>query len=127
MKEKLNTGAAQAQITIDSLSSYRLALPELSIQTRIASILSAYDDLIKNNRRWIQLLEQLARLLYKEWFVRLRFPGHEGVKVKDGVPEGWESKQVKSVLKSVKRPRKIKKEDFLKEGLIPCIDQSQEL
>ena len=92
MKEKLNTGAAQAQITIDSLSSYCLALPELSTQERIASILSAYDDLIENNRRRIQLLEQAARLLYKEWFVHLRFLGHEQVKIKDGVPEGWKKK-----------------------------------
>ena len=92
LKEKLNTGAAQAQITIDSLSSYCLALPELSTQERIASILSAYDDLIENNRRRIQLLEQAARLLYKEWFVHLRFLGHEQVKIKDGVPEGWEKK-----------------------------------
>ena len=58
----------------------------------IASVLSAYDDLIENNRRRIQLLEQAARLLYKEWFVHLRFPGHEHVKIKDGVPEGWERK-----------------------------------
>ena len=65
-----------------------------SQQTEIASILSAYDDLIENNRRRIQLLEQAARLLYKEWFVRLRFPGHEHVKVRDGVPEGWERKNV---------------------------------
>ena len=65
---------------------------DLIQQTEIASILSAYDDLIENNRRRIQLLEQAARLLYKEWFVRLRFPGHEHVKVKDGVPEGWERK-----------------------------------
>ena len=67
-------------------------VPPLGVQRHIASILSAYDDLIENNRRRIQLLEQAARLLYKEWFVRLRFPGHEHVKVKDGVPEGWERK-----------------------------------
>ena len=59
---------------------------------RIASILSAYDDLIENNRRRIQLLEQAARLLYKEWFVHLRFPGHEHTRIIDGVPEGWEKK-----------------------------------
>ena len=63
--------------------------PEIQEQRRIASILSAYDDLIKNNRRRIQLLEQSARLLYKEWFVRLRFPGHEHTTITDGVPEGW--------------------------------------
>jgi len=62
---------------------------DLSEQKTIASILSTYDDLIENNRRRIQLLEQAARLLYKEWFVHLRFPGHEHVTIKDGIPEGW--------------------------------------
>ena len=71
---------------------------DVSQQVEIASILSAYDDLIENNRRRIQLLEQAARLLYKEWFVRLRFPGHEYVKVKDGVPEGWERKTALEVM-----------------------------
>ena len=68
-----------------------LVTNDLQEQATIASILSAYDNLIENNRRRIQLLEESARLLYKEWFVRLRFPGHEHVKVVDGVPEGWES------------------------------------
>jgi len=62
----------------------------MSEQQSIADILSAYDDLIENNRRRIKLLEDAARLLYREWFVHLRFPGHEHVKVVDGVPEGWE-------------------------------------
>ena len=53
-------------------------------------ILSAYDDLIENNRRRIALLEEAARVLYREWFVHFRFPGHEHVKVIDGLPEGWE-------------------------------------
>ena len=74
---------------------------DLSQQTEIAAILSAYDDLIENNRRRIQLLEQAARLLYKEWFVRLRFPGHEHVKVKDGVPEGWERRTIADVCETV--------------------------
>lgn len=64
-------------------------MPPISQQKRIASILSAYDDLIENNRRQIKLLEEAAQRLYREWFVELRFPGHEGVKVVDGVPEGW--------------------------------------
>ena len=77
--------------TINRNHIHRLAItiPEYRIQERIASVLSAYDDLIENNRRRIQLLEQAARLLYKEWFARLRFPGHDHVKVRDGVPEGW--------------------------------------
>ncbi|MGH8273473.1 MAG: restriction endonuclease subunit S [Gammaproteobacteria bacterium] len=66
-------------------------------QNKIASILSAYDDLIENNRRRIQLLEQAARLLYKEWFVHLRFPGHEHVKIKNGLPKGWEKKPLSEI------------------------------
>jgi type I restriction enzyme S subunit len=63
----------------------------------IGDTLSAYDDLIENNRRRIQLLEQSARLLYKEWFVHLRFPGHEHTKIIDGVPEGWERKSLSKI------------------------------
>jgi type I restriction enzyme S subunit len=72
----------------------KLPVLELSIerQRSIVEILSAYDDLIENNRRRIKLLEQSARLLYKEWFVHLRFPGHEHVNIIDGVPDGWEKK-----------------------------------
>jgi type I restriction enzyme S subunit len=62
----------------------------LSVQRRIASILSAYDDMIQNNRRRIALLEQAARLLYEEWFVRLKFPGHERTRAVNGVPDGWD-------------------------------------
>jgi type I restriction enzyme, S subunit len=65
-------------------------LPSIDVQQRAARILSAYDDLIENNRRRMQLLEQAARLLYQEWFVRLRFPGREHVKINNGLPEGWE-------------------------------------
>ena len=89
LKDKLNTGAAQAQITIENLSPYKLKIHPLDQQKRIASILSGYDDLIENNRRRIALLEEAARQLYKEWFVHFRFPGHEHVPVVDGVPEGW--------------------------------------
>jgi type I restriction enzyme, S subunit len=64
--------------------------PDLSVQHIVVRILSAYDDLIENNRRRIALLEESARQLYKEWFLRFRFPGHEHVKIIDGVPEGWE-------------------------------------
>ncbi|RIV22089.1 restriction endonuclease subunit S [Alicyclobacillaceae bacterium I2511] len=69
----------------------KLPLPPLDVQQRIGLILASYDNLIENNRRRIELLEQSARLLYKEWFVHLRFPGHEHVKIVDGVPEGWEN------------------------------------
>ena len=77
---------------VDTDTVLRGEIPDfnLSQQQSIASILSAYDDLIANNRRRIQLLEQSARLLYKEWFVHLRFPGHEHTTITDGVPEGWD-------------------------------------
>lgn len=83
------TGSAQPQLPIKNFSAIEIDLPDLPTQHRIASILSAYDDLIENNRRQIKLLEEAAQRLYREWFVELHFPGHEGVKVVDGVPEGW--------------------------------------
>jgi len=86
-------GAAQPLLTQTILRGVRLpVVKDKNRQLKIAAILSAYDDLIENNRRRIQLLEQAARLLYKEWFVHLRFPGYEHAKVVDGVPEGWEKK-----------------------------------
>jgi len=132
--QNVSIGAATQYLTKGILDNFKISLPPLHQQDRIASILSAYDDLIENNRRRIQLLEQSARLLYKEWFVHLRFPGHEHVKIKacpgprsgDGVTEGWEKKKVKELLAKVKRPGKIQKADYLADGPIPCIDQSQE-
>ena len=83
-------GATMPNLNQAILASVPVTLLPRKHQERIVDVLSAYDDLIENNRRRIQLLEQAARLIYKEWFVRLRFPGHEHVRVKDGVPEGWE-------------------------------------
>lgn len=79
------------------LESWPLPVPDLEEQYAIRDILSAYDDLIENNRRRIQLLEEAARLLYREWFVHLRFPGHEHVRVVDGVPEGWEREPLSEI------------------------------
>jgi len=85
-------GTNVPHISGNQIRAFRFKLPSIEEQRSIASILSAYDDLIENNRRRIQLLEQAAQLLYKEWFVHLRFPGHEHVKIKDGVPDGWGKK-----------------------------------
>lgn len=92
-------GAAQRTISLSSLQNLTINLPDLPTQRRIASILSAYDDLIENNRRQIKLLEEAAQRLYREWFVELRFPGHEGVKVVDGVPKGWMKGTVDNIVK----------------------------
>lgn len=93
LKEKLNTGSAQAQITVNALSTFQVTIPALLVQRRIASILSAYDDLIENLTRRIAILEEMARRVYEEWFIRFRFPGHEGVRMVESelglVPEGW--------------------------------------
>lgn len=86
------SGATVDRVPLTRFPDFEVRLPALDVQKRTAETLSAYDDLIENNRRRIQLLEQAARLLYKEWFVHLRVPGHEHVKVMDGVPEGWERK-----------------------------------
>ena len=89
--KKYCTGSAQPQLPIMNFSKIELDLPPIETQHRIADILSAYDDLIENNRKQIKLLEEAAQRLYKEWFVDLRFPGHEHTRIVDGVPEGWET------------------------------------
>jgi type I restriction enzyme, S subunit len=89
---RMDTGAAIPSTKREDFYAAKISIPSTTKQIRITSILSTYDNLIENNRHRIQLLEQAARLLYKEWFVHLRFPGHEHVKIKNGVPEGWEKK-----------------------------------
>ena len=84
------TQGVQAGIRASDLAVLKVPVPDPDEQRRIAAVLSSYDDLIENNRKRIKLLERAARLLYTEWFVRGRFPGHQVVKKKDGVPEGWE-------------------------------------
>ncbi len=91
------SGATVDRIPLIRFPEFEVRLPSIPVQHKIASILSAYDDLIENNRRRIQLLEEASRLLYREWFVHLRFPGHEHVAIKDGVPEGWERKTLGDV------------------------------
>lgn len=86
----LNSDAAVPGLNRDRAYSLPVRLPSLEQQGQVVKVLSQYDDLIENNRRRIQLLEETAHLLYQEWFIHLRFPAHEQVKVSDGVPEGWE-------------------------------------
>lgn len=94
----LRTGSAQAQITIERLRDYEVRLPPLPVQRKIASILSAYDELIGNNQRRIKTLEEMARSLYREWFVNFRFSGHEKVRMVESplgpIPKGWEVRPV---------------------------------
>ena len=89
-----STGATVHHTSPKKIYDYDLEVPPLSTQHRIATILSRYDSLIENYQKQIKLLEEAARRLYKEWFIDLRFPGHENTKIVDGVPEGWEKKSV---------------------------------
>ena len=97
MKDKFRAvtrGATQDNLSLDKLLSFPLPTPSLPVQRRIASILSAYDELIENNQRRIKILEEMARSLYREWFVHFRFPGHDKVKMVPSplgpIPQGWE-------------------------------------
>lgn len=92
------TGSAQPQLPIKNFSQIYLNVPDIKTQHRIADILSVYDNLIENNQKQIKLLEEAAQRLYKEWFVDLRFPGHENTKIVDGVPEGWSRGLLKELI-----------------------------
>ena len=92
-------GSSQKALTISALRGIKIPLPSIAEQERIVQTLSAYDDLIENNQKQIKLLEEAAQRLYKEWFVDLRFPGYEDVKVVDGVPEGWKKASAESFFK----------------------------
>ena len=87
-------GAAQRTVSLNALRNIEIGLPPIEQQQKIAGILSAYDDLIENNQKQIKLLEEAAQRLYKEWFVDLRFPGHETTPIIDGVPEGWKKERL---------------------------------
>ena len=109
--QSFSTGAAQGVINTGSIECIKINCPSLSDQKKIACILSAYDDLIENNNQLIQLLEDMAEGIYKEWFVRFRFPGYEQTKffnkegsevvygTKGAIPEGWQKSQLKNHIK----------------------------
>ncbi|MGR3499609.1 MAG: restriction endonuclease subunit S [Limimaricola soesokkakensis] len=93
----LTSSSGVPHINLGTLKYFDVPVPDLPTQERIAGVLSAYDDLIDNNRRRIALLEQAARLLYREWFVHFRFPGHETASFIDGLPEGWSIRELSQV------------------------------
>ncbi|MFO1374432.1 MAG: restriction endonuclease subunit S, partial [Agitococcus sp.] len=91
------TGATTKFLTLKILNSLEVALPDITTQKKIAAILSAYDDLIENNKQRIKLLESMAEELYKEWFVRFRFPNWQNTEFEKGVPKGWETCNLESL------------------------------
>lgn len=90
-------GAAQRTVSLTALRNMVIDIPPLETQQKIASILSAYDNLIENNQKQIKLLEEAAQRLYKEWFVDLRFPGFESTEIVDGVPWGWKKGSITDI------------------------------
>lgn len=94
---KLANGGAQQNLNSKIIKDFKIPLPPLATQHRIASILSVYDSQIENNLKRIKLLEQMAENLYKEWFVRFRFPGYENAEFEGGIPKGWKDLQAQDV------------------------------
>jgi type I restriction enzyme S subunit len=117
--QKVSKGATMPSLNTSLLGDIEIGLPPLPTQHRIASILSRYDSLIENYQKQIKLLEEAAQRLYKEWFVDLHFPGHENVKIVDGVPEGWTPSQL-GQLAEFKRGKTITKKDVI-DGDIPVV------
>ena len=111
-----STMTTRASLRNEDLLSIKVPVPPLDIQRRIADILSTYDDLIENSRKQIKLLEEAAQRLYKEWFVDLRFPGHEHTKIVDDVPEEWERLPI-SQLGEFLNGFAFKPSDWQKEGM----------
>ena len=119
------TGASGRQrADLKFIKKIKFDLPSLPIQQKIASILSAYDRLIENNTRRIRLLEQMAENLYKEWFVRFRFPEHENVEMVNGLPKGWKVERIKECVKRLHFGRTYKAKELSQDGEIIVIDQS---
>ena len=120
-QKKIDTiakGTAQKALPIASIRDIELTVPSLEVQGRIVEILSAYDDLIENNQKQIELLEEVAQRLYKEWFVDLRFPGYENTPIIDGVPQGWEKSAFSDVFTFVRGKSYTSKELSESDGVL---------
>lgn len=119
-------GSSQKALTIASLKGLEIPCPPSPVQKRIVEFLAGYDDLIENNQKQIKLLEEAAQRLYKEWFVDLRFPGHETTPIVDGIPQGWERMVLSEVTSVLKRGISPKYSDNGKYSVInqKCIRSS---
>lgn len=125
----LALGGAQRNLSAKIIKDFCLPVPHLSVQRHIAGILSAYDELIENNQRRIRILEDMARSLYREWFVHFRYPGHESVPLFDSrlgqIPQGWEVRVVDDVLKRVPSGKKYDQKTASPIGEVPILDQGK--
>ena len=123
-----NAAGAVPGVNRNHLHKIVVRVPTLPVQRRIAGILSAYDELIENSQRRIRILEEMARALYREWFVHFRFPGHEKVKRIDSplgpIPESWEVKLVKDIITRRTAGSVYREANVKPDGAIPVLDQS---
>jgi len=110
------SGGTRKALTKEMIESFEVPRPPRQVQERLANILSAYDDLIENNRRRMVLLEEAARQLYREWFVRLRFPGHEHTRITNGVPQGWKHVALEDACESLEDGDWVESKDQGGEG-----------
>ena len=122
--EQYNAGAGVPTLNQNHLHSLKIKIHKKKLQQKIASILSSYDRLIENNTRRIRLLEQMAENLYKEWFVRFRFPEHEKVEMVNGLPKGWKVEKIKECVKRLPFGRTYKAKELSQDGEVIVIDQS---
>ena len=125
-KSFLSTGSAQPQITVPNISKFVIEYnSDVAVQRYIAEVLSRYDSLIENYQRQIKLLEEAAQRLYKEWFVDLRFPGHETTSIINNLPDGWQKRRVGELVLKSQRTKQIPANRYQTIGRIPIIDQSR--
>lgn len=119
------TGATFPEISGKTMGKIKVEIfKSLDVQHRIASILSTYDSLIENNTKRIRLLEKMAENIYKEWFVRFRYPGHENVEMENGLPKGWKRGSLSDVCE-FKRGKNITSSE-MQEGNVPVISAGLE-
>lgn len=118
-------GTGQPFLSLSLLRKFKVPNPPLPTQQKIASILSAYDDLIQNYKKQIEALQTAASELYKEWFVRFRFPGYQTTKFENGIPEGWKVEKL-GTLANISTG-KCNREDAEEDGIYPLFDRSQEI
>lgn len=120
--EKHAVGATMLNLNTSILSSVPIDIPSLAEQQAIVDVLSTYDDLIENNKKQIKLLEEAAQRLYKEWFIDLRFPGHETTPIVDGVPEGWRKMYMDDICDSIGGGTpSTKNEEYYRNGQIKWV------
>ena len=122
--EQYNTDAAVPGLNRNLAHNIKIQIPDLKTQEKTANILSTYDKLIENNNRRIEILEKTAEEIYKEWFVRMRFPGYKEAKFEKGIPAGWEVRKVGEVVNRLQTGHFYKEEELLEEGEVIVIDQS---